>query len=280
VPSDRDYYATLEVSPSADQREIEAAYSRLAARYGPDATIDDEAASRMKEIMDAFQVLRDPGRRAAYDRARATSTRQPAPARSRRAAQARKQGPTRAQRRRWKVHGQSPQAGPLSRQFAAAGLIGLGILAVLTAIILLSRGGDGTPAPLEAEGPVFSPSTADEMAIEALARKSIEVLPRGQWSILYDDFTADFQQRCPRDRFVDAGRQAEADLGADINLLRFRHLQEASVGGNSAQAVIVGEVAGRSQYKIEAHFRKVDGVWKIAPAPATAGCNAFRRLSN
>lgn len=265
--SHSDYYAILQVSPTADQEEIEAAYSRLAAKYGPDATVDDEAAARMKEITDAFRVLRDPKRRAAYDESRPRSS-----------AQSRQRGPTRAQRRRREVH-REPEDTALRRELVAAGLIALGVLAVVIAALLLSGGGDEAAAPLAVEGPVFSPSTADEMAIEALARKSIEVLPRRQWGALYDDFTADFQQRCPRDRFLDAGRQAEADLGADIDLLRFRHLQEAAVEGDSARAVIVGEIAGRSQYRIEAHFQKVDGVWKIAPAPATAGCSAFRRLS-
>ena len=47
------------------------------------------------------------------------------------------------------------------------------------------------------------------------------------------------------------------------------------MNGSSAQAVIVGELAGQGEYQIQAAFQKVDGTWKIAPLPDTQGCQAF-----
>lgn len=65
----RDYYATLQVDPRAEPEVIEAAYRRLARKHHPDASADPEAASRMRELNDAYEVLHDPARRRAYDAA-------------------------------------------------------------------------------------------------------------------------------------------------------------------------------------------------------------------
>lgn len=71
-----DHYATLGVERDAPRREIERRYKRLAAEHHPDLGGDEE---RMKSLNEAYRVLRDDTRRAAYDATRPTAT-APAPA--------------------------------------------------------------------------------------------------------------------------------------------------------------------------------------------------------
>lgn len=61
-------YQILQVDPAAEPEIIEAAYRRLAKMYHPDVSRSADASARMKQINAAFEVLRDPGRRATYDR--------------------------------------------------------------------------------------------------------------------------------------------------------------------------------------------------------------------
>jgi DnaJ-class molecular chaperone len=65
-----DYYRLLQVDPSADQEIVEAAYRRLARKYHPDLNAGDDAGAVMRQLNEAYAVLRDPTRRAAYDRER------------------------------------------------------------------------------------------------------------------------------------------------------------------------------------------------------------------
>src|SRR5438552_584955 len=67
----RDLYQVLQVDPSADGEVLEAAYRRLARKYHPDVSSAPDAEARMRELNDAYATLRDPARRAAYDRGRA-----------------------------------------------------------------------------------------------------------------------------------------------------------------------------------------------------------------
>lgn len=68
LAGERDLYEILQVHRSAEPEVIEAAYRRLARKYHPDVNSSPEAAFRMKELSAAYEVLRDPARRAKYDR--------------------------------------------------------------------------------------------------------------------------------------------------------------------------------------------------------------------
>lgn len=64
-----DYYSLLEISASVSDEEIKKAYRKLAVQYHPDRNPGDKAAEeKFKEINQAYQVLSDPQKRAAYDR--------------------------------------------------------------------------------------------------------------------------------------------------------------------------------------------------------------------
>ncbi|MBB2204161.1 molecular chaperone DnaJ [Gluconacetobacter takamatsuzukensis] len=64
-----DYYAVLEVSRDANGDEVKKAYRRLAMQYHPDRNPGDASAeARFKEISEAYDVLKDDQKRAAYDR--------------------------------------------------------------------------------------------------------------------------------------------------------------------------------------------------------------------
>ena len=64
----KDYYAILDVTSDASADEIKRAYRRLARKYHPDVSKEPDAEARFKEVGEAYEVLKDPEKRAAYDR--------------------------------------------------------------------------------------------------------------------------------------------------------------------------------------------------------------------
>ena len=64
----RDYYEVLGVPKSAEEREIKKAYKRLAMKFHPDRNQGDkEAETKFKEVKEAYEILTDDQKRAAYD---------------------------------------------------------------------------------------------------------------------------------------------------------------------------------------------------------------------
>ncbi|HSP56479.1 MAG TPA: hypothetical protein VLS25_12935 [Dehalococcoidia bacterium] len=170
---------------------------------------------------------------------------------------------------------------PTSPEVLGALLLAAGVVIVAGVVLLLSGGGGGSDgAASSATGtarPAFSPSNEDEAAIAALAEKSIEALPRNQWPALYDEFTAAFQARCPRDQFIQAGIDAAQEQGTNLAKLGYVRLEQVSIEGDQATATVIGEVKGGPEYTIYAAFARENGAWKLSAAQDTAGCQAFTR---
>ncbi|KEZ76800.1 DnaJ C-terminal domain-containing protein [Salinisphaera hydrothermalis] len=63
----KDYYKILGVDRDADDATIKRAYRKLARKYHPDVSNEDDAAEKFREANEAYEVLKDPEKRAAYD---------------------------------------------------------------------------------------------------------------------------------------------------------------------------------------------------------------------
>lgn len=64
----KDYYSIMGVSREAMPEEIKRAYRKLARKYHPDVSKEANAEERFKELGEAYEVLKDPQKRAEYDR--------------------------------------------------------------------------------------------------------------------------------------------------------------------------------------------------------------------
>src|SRR5215207_332297 len=66
--TDRDYYEILGVPRTATQDDLKSAFRRKARQYHPDLNKSTDAEERIKEVNEAYAVLSDDQKRAAYDR--------------------------------------------------------------------------------------------------------------------------------------------------------------------------------------------------------------------
>jgi curved DNA-binding protein len=63
----KDYYKTLGLKRDAAADEIKKSYRKLARKYHPDVSKEDKPEEKFKQVSEAYEVLRDPEKRAAYD---------------------------------------------------------------------------------------------------------------------------------------------------------------------------------------------------------------------
>ncbi|KTD31227.1 curved DNA binding protein DnaJ [Legionella moravica] len=64
---DKDYYKIMGVSSDASDKDIKTAYRKLARKYHPDISKEPDAEEKFKEMGEAYEILRDPVKRAEYD---------------------------------------------------------------------------------------------------------------------------------------------------------------------------------------------------------------------
>ena len=63
----KDYYKTMGVTKDATPDDIKRAHRKLARKYHPDVSKEKNAEAQFKDLAEAYEVLRDPDRRLAYD---------------------------------------------------------------------------------------------------------------------------------------------------------------------------------------------------------------------
>src|SRR5579862_2450026 len=63
----KDYYEVMGVARDATEAQIKQAYRKLARKYHPDVSKEKDAEAKFKEVREAYEVLKDPEKKRAYD---------------------------------------------------------------------------------------------------------------------------------------------------------------------------------------------------------------------
>ncbi|MFN4140447.1 J domain-containing protein [Aestuariivirga sp.] len=149
-----DYYAVLGVHPAAEDEVIAAAYRALAKKYHPDAG-GEVTADRFVGVQEAYEVLSNPERREAYDKAR--SRRENAAGTEMPPADESLRRPHQAESTR---SGEAPAARNPDHWRQMALTLGLGILAIAATVLVVKAGKDNyftiTSADQDADGGAVS----------------------------------------------------------------------------------------------------------------------------
>ncbi len=258
----KDYYAILQVSAHAEREVIDAAYRRLARKYHPDVDPGPDAADRMRDLNEAYEVLSDPGKRREYDRARGYTTgehsraegqtpRAPARQHQGKDTGARKTGITQRIGRVRMLVG-----------LATVGSAMLGVWIVLAIVGALpgggNGGGDGGGEGIE----------DNETAIRATLTHLFAAANEGDWQAMYDLMSASYQARCPFDEFAELAEESEEAI-AERTL---SDVQDVSIFGERAEATVIVEISGGG---IAGTFAFVleDNTWRHdPPGGPNSGC--------
>ncbi len=67
ILNEDDYYGILDISYACNDKQIKSAFRKLALQYHPDHNSSTEAEQKFKKILEAYEVLKDPRKRAAYN---------------------------------------------------------------------------------------------------------------------------------------------------------------------------------------------------------------------
>ncbi|WP_375639142.1 DnaJ domain-containing protein, partial [Bartonella sp. MF74HXZ] len=67
ILNEDDYYGILDTSYACNDKQIKSAFRKLALQYHPDHNSSTEAEQKFKKILEAYEVLKDPRKRAAYN---------------------------------------------------------------------------------------------------------------------------------------------------------------------------------------------------------------------
>jgi len=134
-PNPKGYYACLGVEPWASADQIRAAYHRSAKQCHPDVNPSPQAKARFQAINEAYRILGDPHRRAAYDNTRRTG-----------ALAAIDLGPVRWRRTEFDVNSLAPRVKGLA-QFVGLGVLGLTVLWLIVEASVGPHGSELVPGP-------------------------------------------------------------------------------------------------------------------------------------
>jgi len=120
-------------------------------------------------------------------------------------------------------------------------------------------------------------SGSDEAQIRQLEQDSIDYSKEDSWSKFYDLSSQEFQERCPRDDFLDQVVTTKElfsegewkDMLEELKLVTVENIQ---IQEDTATAEVTSYSMGEEQTETD-YYVKEDGKWRLAPAPGSEGCD-------